>query len=41
MLDRWIKVTESHGQTAVEQVYRDTLSDRVPPHQDRILSLAE
>jgi hypothetical protein len=41
MLDRWIKVTESHGQTAVEKVYLDTLNGRVPPDQGHILSLAE
>jgi hypothetical protein len=41
MLDRWIKVTESHGQAAVRQVYLDTLNGRVPPDQGHILSLAE
>jgi Protein of unknown function (DUF2855) len=41
MLDRWIKVTESHGQAAVKQVYLDTLNGRVAPDQGHILSLAE
>ena len=41
MLDRCITVTQSHGRAAVEQVYRDTLSGRVPPDQGHILSLAE
>jgi hypothetical protein len=41
MLDRWIKVTESHGQAAVKQVYLDTLNGRVPPDQGHILSVAE
>ena len=41
MLDRWIKVTASHGQGAVKQVYLDTLNGRVPPDQGHILSLVE
>jgi len=41
MLDRWITVTESHGQAAVKQVYLDTLNGRVPPDRGHILSLAE
>jgi hypothetical protein len=41
MLDRWIKVTESHGQAAVRQVYLDTLNGRVAPDQGHVLSLAE
>jgi hypothetical protein len=41
MLDSCITVTESRGQAAVEQVYRDTLNGRVPPDQGHILSLAE
>jgi hypothetical protein len=41
MLDRWIKVTESHGPKAVEIIYRNTLDGRVPPDQGHILSLAE
>jgi hypothetical protein len=40
MLDHCITVTESHGQTAVERVDRDTLNGRVPPDQGHILSLA-
>jgi hypothetical protein len=41
MLDRWIKVTEGHGQAAVSQVYLDTLNGRVPPDQGHILSVWE
>jgi hypothetical protein len=41
MLDRWIKVTQGHGQAAVKQVYLDTLNGRVPPDQGHMLSLVE
>jgi hypothetical protein len=41
MLDRCIEVVEGRGAAAVQQVYRDTLAGRVPPHQGHILSLAE
>jgi hypothetical protein len=41
MLDRWLKVIEGRGSAAVQQVYLDTLSGRVPPDQGHILSLAE
>ena len=40
-LERSIKVIEGRGQTAVKQVYIDTLGGRVPPEQGHILSLAE
>jgi hypothetical protein len=40
-LDGWIKVVEGRGQTAVRQVYLDTLGGRVAPDQGHILSLAE
>jgi hypothetical protein len=41
LLDRWIKITEGHGQAAVKQVYLDTLNGRVPPDRGHILSVAE
>jgi hypothetical protein len=41
MLDRCLEVVEGRGAAAVQQVYRDTLAGRVPPHQGHILSLAE
>jgi hypothetical protein len=40
-LERWIEVIEGRGQTAVQQVYLDTLGGGVPPQQGHILSLAE
>jgi hypothetical protein len=40
MLDRWLKVVEGRGPTAVEQVYQATLAGRVSPDQGHILSLA-
>jgi len=39
MLDQWLKVTESRGPLAVQQVYLDTLNGRVSPDQGHILSL--
>ncbi len=41
MLDRWLTVTEGHGEGPVKQVYLDTLNGRVPPDRGHILSLAE
>ena len=41
MLDRWLKVVEGRGPTAVKQAYLDTLNGRVPPDQGHILSLVE
>jgi hypothetical protein len=41
MLDRCLEVVEGRGAAAVQQVYRDALAGRVPPHQGHILSLAE
>jgi uncharacterized protein DUF2855 len=38
-LDRWLKVTESRGPAAVQQVYLNTLNGRVPPDEGHILSL--
>ncbi len=40
-LQRWLTVTESRGQVALEQIYLDTLNGRVPPDQGHILSLAQ
>jgi hypothetical protein len=40
-LDQWIKVIESHGPTAVQRAYLDTLNGRVPPDQGLILALSE
>jgi Protein of unknown function (DUF2855) len=39
MLDQWLNVIEGRGQSAVRQVYLDTLNGRVPPDQGHILSL--
>ncbi|XIA65197.1 DUF2855 family protein [Bradyrhizobium sp. TZ2] len=39
MLDRWVKVNESHGPAAVQRAHLDTLNGRVPPDQGLILSL--
>ncbi|HKU05237.1 MAG TPA: DUF2855 family protein [Bradyrhizobium sp.] len=38
-LDKWLKVTESHGPEAVKKVYLDTLNGRVSPDEGHILSL--
>ena len=38
-LDRWLKVTKSHGPDAVKQVYLDTLNGKVSPEEGHILSL--
>jgi hypothetical protein len=40
-LERWIDVIEGCGQTAVKQIYLDTLGGRVAPDQGHILSLLE
>jgi len=40
MLDRCLEVIEGRGDTAVKQVYLDTLNGHVPPNQGHILSLA-
>lgn len=38
-LNKWLKVTESHGPDAVKQVYLNTLNGQVSPAEGHILSL--
>jgi hypothetical protein len=40
-LDGWLRVIESRGPKAVQQVYLDTLAGRIPPDQGHMLSLTE
>jgi len=39
-LPAWIEVVTRHGESAVQDVYRDTLQGRVDPHRAYMLSLA-